>query len=221
MSINLNNRKTEFAYYPQSELLNFVADLQHNVFGTAFVAYSAYDFVNFSKNYSKDNIFNVGIYSDSCVGFNSILLSPTGTEWAKNFNRIVFLSPVLDEGFIAELNEKTNAEIFVPIERVLDKQRFANLDLSRETFGKIFKVLTAKNFTKFYSVFDFYQAKLQKQMSFDTFYAAFLVFKELGLIVVESDAPLIVEEQKNEKKMLTESQLYNKLNLLKNTLGEK
>ena len=216
-----DNRKTEFAYYPQSELLNFVADLQHNVFGTAFVAYSAYDFVNFSKNYSKDNIFNVGIYSDSCVGFNSILLSPTGTEWAKNFNRIVFLSPVLDEGFIAELNEKTNAEIFVPIERVLDKQRFANLDLSRETFGKIFKVLTAKNFTKFYSVFDFYQAKLQKQMSFDTFYAAFLVFKELGLIVVESDAPLIVEEQKNEKKMLTESQLYNKLNLLKNTLGEK
>ena len=210
-----------FSYYPQKELLNFVAGLSSQVFGTAFVAYSAYDFVNFSKNYSKDNIYHVGIVGDSCVGYNSLLLAPTGINWAKNFNRIVFLSPVLDENFIAALNEVTKAEIFVPIEREFDKQRFVNLDLSRETFGKIFKALTNKNYMKYYSVFDLYQNKFKGVVGFDTFYVAFLVFKELGLISVDVDTMMVISERKNEKKMLTESALYNKLNLLKNTLEVK
>ena len=94
-----DNRETKYSYYPQSELLNFVASTQHQVFGTAFVAYSAYDFVNFSKNYSKDNIYHVGICEESCTGYNSLLLAPSGVEWTKNFSKIVFLSPVLDEGF--------------------------------------------------------------------------------------------------------------------------
>ena len=211
--------EAKFSMYPQSELLNFVAQTQNQVFGTAFVAYSAYDFVNFSKNYSKDDIYNVGILSDNVVGFNSLLLSPTGTDWVRNFSRIVFLSPVLDKGFIAQLNKVTKAEIFVPMEREFDKQRFLNLDLSRETFGRVFKALTNRGYTRNYSIFDLYQSKNLGKVGCDTFYAAFLVFKELGLISVQSDAPFEIVEHTNVKKSLTESQLYNKLLLFKNTMG--
>ncbi len=210
-----DNRPSTFSYYPQSELLNFVANTQ--VFGTAFVAYSAYDFVNFSKQYSKDTIFHVGICDEFCVGYNSLLLSPVGTEWAKNFSRIVFLSPVLDEGFIAELNQKTKAKIFLPMERQLDVQRYVNLDLSRETFGKVFKALVGKSYNKCYSIFDLYQQKCKGKVSFDTFYVGFLVFKELGLIKVENDM-FITINQTNLKKQLTESVLYNKLMLIKNSM---
>lgn len=216
-----DNRTSKFSYYPQSELLNFVAGTQNQVFGTAFVAYSAYDFVNFSKQYSKDNIYYIGICDENCIGYNSILLSPVGVDWVKNFSKIVFLSPVLDEGFIAEINSVSKAEIFVPIEKELDTQRFLNLDLSREAFGKIFKCLTTRNFVRYHSIFDIYQNKLMGKVSFDSFYVAFLVFRELGLIKVDDDCFISISQNNNVKKSLTESSLYNKLLLLKNTLGAK
>ncbi len=215
-----DNRPSKFSYYPKEELINFVASLQEQVFGTAFVAYSAYDFVNFSKEYSKDNIFHIGICNDDCIGFNSLLLSPKGVNWAKNFNRIVFLSPVLDESFVSELNKVTKAEIFVPMDREIDKNRFSHLDLSREIFGKVFKALTARNFNRYYSIFDVYQNKIKGQVGFDSFYAGFLVFKGLGLISVDEGDTFVVEHVKGQKKNLTDSPLYNKLMLLKKTLGE-
>lgn len=212
-----DNRPAKFSMYPQSELINFVASTQSGTFGTAFVAYSAYDFVKFSKQYSKDNIYYVGVCDDYCVGYNSLLLSPLGVEWAKNFSKIVFLSPVLDEGFLSELNAVSKAGIFVPIEREVDKQKFLNLDLSRETFGRIFKSLTAKNFARPYDIFDVYASKLKGKVNFDTFYVAYLVFQELGLIEPICDVFLNVKVKPNIKRNLTESTLYNKLTLLKNT----
>jgi len=215
------NRSASFSLYPQSELLNFVASTQSDIFGTAFVAYSAYDFVNFSRNYSKDNIYHIGFFDEFCIGYNSLLLAPEGVEWAKNFSKIVFLSPVLDEGFLSELNEVSKAQIFVPMEREIDTQRYQNLDLSRETFGKIFKALTSRNFSKSYNIFDVYQTRMKGKVGFDTFYVAYLVFKELGLIAVEKDVLLSINQRTNVKKALTESKLYNKLNLLKSMLSTK
>ncbi len=213
-----DNRPSKFSMYPNSELLNFVAETQGGVFGVAFVAYSAYDFVNFSKEYSKDNIYHIGICDEYCTGYNSLLLAPVGVEWAKNFSKIIFLSPVLDEGFIAEINQVSKAEVFVPMEREIDRVRYSNLDLSRETFGRIFKALTAKTFIKFYSIFDIYQHKMNGKVSFDTFYVAYLVFSELGLIQSQYDVCLNIWQNKNTKKALTESVLYNKLLLIKNSL---
>ena len=216
-----DNRSLKFSYFPQSELLNFVASTQSGVFGTAFVAYSAYDFVNFLKEYSKENIYHIGICDENCIGYNSVLLSPKGVNWAKNFNRIVFLSPVLDEGFISELNEISKAEIYLPMEREFDKQRFSYLDLSRETFGRGFKALIAKNYVKYYSIFDIYLHKMNGKVGFDTFYVAYLVFEQLGLIRTEYDTFMYISQNKNIKKSLTESPLYNKLLLLKNSLETK
>ena len=216
-----NEGTAKYSYYTQNQLLSFVAGTQNQVFGTAFVAYSAYDFVNFSKNYSKDNIYNIGICSDSCVGFNSLLLAPTGLDWAKNFSKIVFLSPVLDSGFVYELNKVTNAEIFIPMDREIDKQRFENLDLSRETFGKVYKTLVGRGFSRNYSIFDVYNSKSFGKVGFDSFYAAFLTFRQLKLIEVVSDAPFEVRGNEKDKKTLTESSLYNKLLLFKNTIGAK
>lgn len=212
---------SKFSYYPQSQLLSFVASTTSSVFGTAFVAYSAYDFVNFSKSYSKENIFHIGVFDEHCTGFNSLLLSPVGTEWAKNFSRIVFLSPVLDEGFVAELNLKSKAEIYVPMEREIDTARFANLNLSRDCFGKIFKALTSKIFVKNFSLIDVYLNKLKGKVSFDTFIVAFLVFQQLGLIEVKKDVLVEIFSVDGVKKQLNESELYNKLMLLKNSVEKK
>lgn len=211
----------EVTYYSENELLEFVAGTQSGVYGTAFVTFSAYEFVAFSKNYSKDHIFHVGFYDDSCLGYNSLLLSPTGVNWAKNFDKIVFLSPVLDQGYLSEIAKVSHASLFVPIDKQDDKNRFFTLNLSREAFGKVFKALVAKTNAKFYSPFDFYESKLKGKVNFDTFYVAYLTFMQLGLIRKQEDAYFNVVEVKNVKKSLLDSNLYNKLLLIKNSLEKK
>lgn len=212
--------EANFAYYPESELLNFVAGTQGGVYGTCFVTYSAYEFVTFLKNYTKDNIYHFGIYDENCIGYNSLLLAPRGTAWAQNFNKIIFLSPVLDSGFISEIQKISNAEIYLPMEAKEDRNRFNNINLSRESFGRVFKALISKT-GNFYSPADFYENKLRGKVSFDTFYVAFLTFLELGLIKKADDKFFSFLEVKNVKKPLTDSKFYNKLLLIKNSWGKK
>ena len=216
-----DGKEINFTYYPKEELLNFVASTQSGVYGTCFVTYSAYDFVSFSKNYSKENIFHVGIFDKECIGYNSLLLSPRGVNWAKNFNKIVFLSPVLDSGFLSEISKISNAEIYLPIETQDDKNRYNNISLSRENFGKVFKALVSKQNTKFYSPVDFYEAKLKGKVTFDTFYVAYLTFLQLGLIKRVDETYFNFVEVKNVKRSLQESMLYNKLSLIKNSRSKK
>ena len=212
-----DENEVAFTYYPEAELLNFVAGTQGGIYGTAFVTFSAYDFVSFSKNYSKENIFHVGIYDEECLGYNSLLLSPRGVNWAKNFNKIVFLSNVLDSGYLSEIAKVSKAEIFLPMDKKEDYNRFNTLSLSRESFGKVFKALTARSNQKFYSPVDFYENRLKGKVSFDTFYAAYLTFNELGLIKRGDTQYFNFTEVKNIKKSLTESKFYNKLLLIKNS----
>lgn len=63
-------RDAKYTYYSDKDLIGFVASTFPTVFGTAFVAFSGYDYVNFSKNYSSQGIFHFGICDRDCVGYN-------------------------------------------------------------------------------------------------------------------------------------------------------
>jgi len=212
--------EAKFNLYPKSELLNFVSGTSTSVFGTAFVTYSCFDYVEFSKNYSTKNIYHFGIYDSSEIGYNSLLLSPKGLDWAKNYSKIVFLSPVLDSGFISALNSVTNADIYLPIEKDANYKKFAGLDLSRDTFGRIFNALRAKAGKTVYNVFELYDKTNLTGVSFASFYVAFKTFAELGLINVVENEGLTIYINKSAKRELTQSRLYNKLMLLKSTFKE-
>ena len=154
----------------------------------------------------------MGIYEENFIGYNSLLLAPRGVEWAKNFEKIVFLSPVLDSGYLSAIKKVSNAEIYLPTEIKEDKNRYRNISLSRESFGRVFKALVARG--KFYSPVDFYEARLKGKVTFDTFYVAYLTFLELGLLKREEEGYFSYIEVKNIKKPLQASKFYNKLQLL-------
>lgn len=208
--------EAQFKLYPQKELLEFVSKTTTTVFGTAFVTYSCFDYVDFAKNYNTQGIYNFNIYSDREIGYNSLLLSPKGVSWAKNFSKIVFLSPVIDTKFISALNKISKAEIYVPLEKQGSFKHFAGMDLSREGYGKIYKALATKAGRAVYNVFELYDGlDALKDISFQTFYGALLVFNELGLIkIAENDLVTIYLDRKT-KKDLQESKIYNKLWALK------
>ena len=223
-SIELNqlvingNADAKYTLYPQSQLLSFVGGTNTTVFGTCFVTYSCFDYVEFARTYNTQGIYHFGIYEDKEIGYNSILLSPKGLAWAKNFTKIIFLSPVLDKKYIAALNRVTDAEIFVPAEKGGDPRKFAGIDLSRGAFGKVYRALCSKAGKSIYNVFEFYdQCSLESQLSFSTFYAALLVFNQLGIITVDDNEQMIIRVNKSVKNDLTNSRIYNSLTQLKTT----
>lgn len=208
-----------YSIYPKSDLLNFVSATSHTVFGTCFVTYSCFEYVEFCKQYNTEGIYHFGIYEDRAIGYNTLLLSPKGLSWAKNFSKIIFLSPVVDEKFIAALNAVTDAEILMPVESDGDSKKFTGIDNSRETFGRIYKEISKFNGKSIYNVFDLYdKTNLQMQISFFTFYSAMLVFNELGLITIVEDKDIIIKVNKSVKAELTLSKIYQRITLLKETL---
>lgn len=215
------NADAKYTYYNRNELVNFVASTMQTVFGTAFVTFSAHEYVNLSKNYSTQGIFHFGVCDYSCVGYNSLILSPIGLDWAKNFSKIVFLSPILDEGYIAELNKITNAEIYVPIDKKFESKKFSKVDLSRNTFGKIFSLICNNINNVYVSIFDLYEKVFKEQkIDFLTYFSALSVFKELGLLKLNKEDLLRISYNRGNKRQLMESRIYNKLSMLKNLVRE-
>ena len=217
--LNYNaNSDANFTYYPKEELLNFVSATETSVFGTCFVTYSCFDYVEFAKNYNTQRIFHFGIYDEREIGYSSLLLSPKGLEWAKNYSKIIFLSPVLDVKFISALNKVTDAQIFIPIEEENNVRKFSGLDLERTTFGKIFKSISLKVNKPIYNVFELYdKCDIEQEISFFTFFAALNVFNQLGILSIQDGEQIMIKVNKKEKKELTDSELYKKLVLLKKT----
>lgn len=209
------DKEIKYNLYNHSQLLEFVSATQSNVFGTAFVTFSGYEYVEFCKNYDAKGIYHIGINEETALGYNSILISPKGVEWAKNFSKIVFLSPVLTEGYLCEIQKITDAEIFVPFGKNDDERRFASLNLSREYLGKIFSMISSKQNASFYDIFDMYDKTVQdKKIKFENFYTAILIFHELGFVEMNKANTLTIRVNRREKKDLSLSKLYGKLCLL-------
>lgn len=211
-----------YSVYQPETLINHVTAANASVFGTAFVAFSGYDYVSFAKTYSNQGIFYYGIADSTSAGYNSLLLSPEGTDWAKSFDKIVFLTPILEEGYIAELNKVTDAKIYVLKEDKLPI-RYNALNLSRENFGRIYSGLSAKQHIFFVDIFDVYDKIFKdKNIKFLDFFTAVKVFEELGLLTIWQERGLIkIITNKTVKKNLTESKIYSKLLLIKNLNKER
>jgi len=215
------DKEVNYTLYNQNQLLEFVSGTQSSVFGTAFITFSGYEYVNFCKNYDAKGIYHIGINDDNVLGYNSILISPKGITWAKNFSKIVFLSPVISEGYLCEIQKVTDAQLFLPFGQNINAKRFSSLNLSREYFGKIFSMILSKQNATFYDVFDMYDKVIQdKKIKFENFYCALLVFNELGFIQIIKNNNITIKINKKEKRDLSTSKIYGKLNLLSKVTKE-
>lgn len=215
------NGNAQYTLYPESELLSFVSGTKTTVFGTCFVTYSCFDYVEFAKNFSTSGIYNFNIYSDSEIGYNSLLLSPKGINWVKNFDKIVFLSPVCDLNFISAINQISDAKIYLPFEKNEDKRKFSGVDLSRISFGRIFKALSYKSGKSVYNVFDLYdKCDFGNAISFSTFYVALLVFNELKLIKIDEGEQVTITINKDKKSELNLSKIYKQILEIKDVFRE-
>ncbi len=202
-----------YDYYNDQDLINFVSS--PTTFGTAFVAFNMKDYIDFISNYNMEKIVNLNIFDGTeNKGFNTLFLCPEDINFCKHFEKIVFLSPVLDGGYISRINKISKAKVFLPINKKASVN-LKNVDLSRQTFGRIFNSL--KKFKNSFVCREDLYNKLKIQVNYETFLISYLTFNELNIVSTYKENDLIkLIINDNIKTDLNKSSVYNMAKLLKN-----
>ncbi|MEG1751579.1 MAG: single-stranded-DNA-specific exonuclease RecJ [Clostridia bacterium] len=206
--------EAKFKYYVSEKLYEFVADCSLKAFGTAFVCFGTNEFLNFTNKFDLSNINEFCCHSTPPVnGLNAIVLFPESFEFLKNYKRVVFLDQVLDEVFIAKINQITNAEIFVLSDKKFDKKTLFYVKNDKKTLAEIFGVLKKICNRKFSDVFDMFTYAVRncgQHNDFASFYFALLVESELGVFdLTKTSGFWIITQNKNIKTDLSNSSIWN------------
>lgn len=210
------NDNAIYKTYEKDELLHFINKASLSIFGTCFVFFSKNTLDDFVANFDVDNIQNFGIGENfASNGFNSIIFAPSNISFAKNFNRIVFIDPILNKGYIKAINQISTAEIFLPKNQVFDKKIFFKIYTKRENFSKIYTIFKKIENIEFSNLESMYIEFYRNKINFTDFYTALLVFNELNLINILHTSTICVNTISGKKTELNKSFVYNFVNLIK------
>ena len=212
----------KFNNYNRDQLIRMLVDMDKNVYGTLIVANDYNTYINFKSIYDSNNIFRNRVFEiGDATGLNTILLSPTNFDYFNTFSRIIFLDPLLNMGYLNELQHHTKSTVYLPHMPDTNVSLLKNINLSREIFGKYFRLLqfACENKITGYYCHNFYKniinkTKQKADYNYLQFYVCLEVFKELGIIVTNEDNTQ-VEAILNKKNPLNASSFYNRLNSMK------
>ena len=211
-----------FINYNRDQLIRMLVDMENNVYGTLIVANDYNTYINFKSIYDSNNIFQNRIFNiNDETGLNTIVLAPTDFSCFNTFNRIIFLDPILNMGYLAALQKETKSTIYLPHSIALNVGFLNKIDLSRNTFGKYFRLIqfACDNKISGYYCYNMFKnilskVKAREEYNYLQFFVCLQVFKELGFIVTnENDSEII--KLTDVKTPLNSSQIYNRLNTMK------
>lgn len=211
-----------FNNYNRDQLIRLLVDMEKTVYGTLIIANDYNTYINFKAVYDSNNIFINRVFEiNDETGLNTILLAPTNFESFNTFSRIIFLDPIINMGYLSELKKHTKSTIYLPHMPSTSMSMLKKIDLSRQTFGKYFRLMqfAYENKIKGYYCYHLFTNILKKiktkdNYSYLQFYVCMQVFKELGIIITnDTDSEIITITDK--KNPLNSSAFYNRLNTMK------
>lgn len=210
-------------FYKERELASIVLDSSSTAFGTLFVCYNLRTYIDFFSNYETSMIEQFYLFDmENNGGFNSIVLAPNSTDCFCNYNKIVFLDPIINSTFISSLCGLT---IYAPGEGKFKVNFLDRLEFSREKFAEIFGAIKSLEKTEFVSSQKYLQAVqkyLKKKIPFNMLHFVVLVFEQLGILSKTKGECGHCFALNNVKSRLENSSIYNSIQLLyKTTKGQK
>ena len=179
-----------FNNYNRDQLIRLLVDMEKNVYGTLIVANDYNTYINFKSIYDSNNIFRNRVMTvDDETGLNTIILAPTNFDSFNTFSRIIFLDPVLNMGYLSALQKATKSTVYLPHSAEGVSNLLKNIDLSRNEFGRYFRLIqfAYENKITGYYCYNFFKNILQKikdksNYSYLQFFVCLQVFKELNII---------------------------------------
>ena len=211
-----------FNNYNRDQLIRMLVDMEKNVYGTLIVANDYNTYINFKSIFDSNNIFKNRVMSiNDETGLNTIILAPSNFKSFNTFSRIIFLDPILNMGYLSALQKVTKSTIYLPHMLEGGASILKNINLSREVFGKYFRLIqyAQENGIKGYYCYHLFKTILSKlktkeSYSYLQFFVCLQVFKELGIVIANDDDCEIVKIT-SVKKPLNSSAFYNRLNTMK------
>ena len=214
----------KFINYNRDQLIRIIVDMKNSVYGTLLVAFDYNTYINFKSVYDSNNIFRNRVFKiGDETGLNTILLAPTDFTSFNTFSRIIFLDPIINMGYLAELNKETKSTVYLPHNPASTNILLNKIDMSRHMFGNYFRLIeyALDNRIKGYYCYHLYKniiSKLKNKTEYNylQFFVCLQVFKELGLVITNEDDSEILKIT-DVKNQLNASSFYNRLNTLKLT----
>lgn len=220
--IYVSQDKYTFNNYNRDQLIRLLVDMDKNVNGTLIIANDYNTYINFKAIFDSNNIFKNRIFSiNDETGINTILLAPINLKGFNNYSRIIFLDPVLNMGYLSEIQKNTKATIYLPHKPSSTYSLLKDVNMSRDEFGRYFRIIQFAQELKIagYNTYDLYfkiigKFKAKEKFNYLQFFICLNVFKELGIIETnQKDTEIIkIIDKKN---LLSSSNFYNKLNIMK------
>ncbi|MDD4275468.1 MAG: single-stranded-DNA-specific exonuclease RecJ [Clostridia bacterium] len=212
---------TEAKYKQYTDTQNLVNGLiKDNLCGTLFIANTVATFEKFIlNNWSNQIIYKDMFYFTASNGFNTLILSPATNSELAIFKNIVLLDPVLDDGYIKELNKFTVAQIYAPADRKFDSGIFKNANIMRDKFEKYFYFINRgiKNNIFGINEYDWFNKAcvgLNEQLNYVQFVICLYTFKELGIYKIKTEGVYSLGKCENVNSRLENSNLFNILQFL-------
>ena len=154
------------------------------------------------------------------TGLNTIVLAPSNFDCFNTFSRIIFLDPILNMGYLSALQKATKSTVYLPNNQELRFSFLNNINLSRNEFGRYFRLIQfafENKITGYYTYNMFknilFKIKDKANYSYLQFFVCLQVFKELGIVVSnENDTEIL--QITNTKNPLNASAFYNRINTL-------
>ena len=218
------NTKNDVKYkvYKNEDINLLLKDTYKNPYGYLFISNTNKSYSEFIKK-SSNVFYNDYLTLSHYSGLNTIILAPYSTENFSTFNKIVFLDPVLDSGYIDKIINETKAVVYIPQTNNFNTNHiFNNLNLNREEFAKYFRMISvlASKKIMFYNDIDIFKQLKNHfpdtKLNYKQFVFCFYVFQELGIFNLEyDDEYVLIKENDKIISNLKNSPLYNKISLLK------
>ena len=211
-------KEVDCKVYDSAELINFVVNCASNAFGTCFVTFNTQVYKNFCESYNLSNIYEINFVNANMAGFNAINVCPSGVDFAKSYQNIIFLDSVLDKSYLQEIKKNSNANIYIPKINNMDKKLFEKIDLNRHQITEFYLILLKKENMLNASIFGLYSQiyKENKNINFNNFVIYFNIFLELNIIILRNENGLFSYSiNKQIKTDLNKSSIYNTANLIR------
>ena len=215
-----DNTECKFVNYTRENLIRILVDMDKSVYGTLIIVNDYNSYLNFKSIYDNFNIFRNRLFEvEDQTGINTILLAPKNFNNFNTFKRIIFIDPVLHLGYVSALNKCTKATIYLPYKTGFSYSIFREISTDRKVFGEYFKLLkfAYENNISGATPYQLFEkttnAIKRKDCNFAQFMICLTAFKQLGIIETENDTKIV--NMYMDKKQLTSSPFYNKLNFIK------
>ncbi len=221
LALSSQGIKPKYTSYKKHELLHLLKESKSSIYGTLIIANTLQSYKDFVDNFAKD--FKIICYEYLTItnnnGYNTLCLCPSLDNDFKNYNRIILLDSVLDEAYIVNFNLNSTATIYLQNATPFLYSPFANLDISRKTFGEYFNII--KKASKMCQVaFDDYNyynklKRTQHNINYVQFVCCVATFEQLGLLEVNNEVGnYFITMKSSNPTQLTQSHFYNKLELI-------